>query len=393
MTDLPDAEDPALSIVMVTHGAWPLTAQAIEALIAHTERSFELIVVDNDSRDETRARLSTLRNAHVILNDGNDGFGPATNQGAAVARAEYLVLLNTDAFVRPGWLEPLCEAIEQPGVGAVVPQYLHPDGSLQDAGTLLAQDGSVRVYGDGEDPTRGCYRFRRVVDSGAAACMLIRRDLFQAIGGFDPIYAPAYYEDADLCLRIAERELTVMYEPRAAVTHRRYGSAGPERAAELSARNRSVFVDRWGSRLAGRPWTFEGTTEQAVITARDTRATPRVLICARGGGAEQLARRLLEAWPQARVTWATAGTSVNGVDRGPWLRSGVEVLDGADPSWLGDRLFHYDVVAVGGGLDPPLIDALAHTQPHAPQIPLAQFEAQLPQLVTIMAGAGIAPPT
>ena len=398
MTSLPPAEDPALSVVMVTHGAWQLTEQAIEALIAHTEPSFELIVVDNDSRDETRTRLSALPGARVILNDKNEGFGPATNQGAAVARAEHLLLLNTDALVHPGWLEPLRETLQQPGVGAVVPRYLHPDGSLQDAGTLLAQDGTVVVYGDGDDPARGCYRFRRVVDSGAAVCMLVRRDLFHALGGFDPIYAPAYYEDADLCLRIAERELTVVYEPRSSVTHLRYGSAGAERAAELSARNRNVFVGRWGAQLVGRPWTFRGTSEQAVIAARDARATPRALVCARPDdrGAEQLALRVIQSWPQARVTWATGADPANGFDAGALLQLGVEMLDDADPSWLDGRLFLYDLVFLGREADASLLSAAARTQPQASRFSLGELdgspETLLPRLVAVMANAGIAPP-
>src|SRR5205823_6432980 len=131
---LPDPREPELSVVMVTHGAWSLTERAVAALIARTEPIFELIVVDNDSKDETRAQLSALRNARVILNDKNEGFGPAANRGAADARGEHLLLLNTDAFVEPGWLEPLRVTMQDPTVGATVPRYLNPDGSLQDAG-------------------------------------------------------------------------------------------------------------------------------------------------------------------------------------------------------------------------------------------------------------------
>jgi GT2 family glycosyltransferase len=396
-TALPDPEDPALSVVMVTHGAWPLTQRAIEALITHTERSFELIVVDNDSRDETRARLLALPNARTILNDENEGFGPATNRGAALARAERLLLLNTDAFVQRGWLEPLFEALEAPGVGAVVPRYLHPDGSLQDAGALLARDGTVLVYGDGDDPSRGCYGFPRVVDSGAAACMLIRRDLFHALDGFDPIYAPAYYEDADLCLRIAEQDWTVVYEPRSAVTHQRYGSAGLDRAAQLSRINRRVFVERWGPRLVGRPRTFHGTTEQAVIAARDARATPRVLICARPREriAERVARQVARNWPRARVTWATGADSGTEFEAGALFALGVELLDDTDLSWLTSRLFHYDIVLLGNEVDSALLSALGRAQPQATWIALSELdhssEALPTELVSVMALAGIAP--
>ena len=151
---LPDSADPEVSVLMVTYGAWPLTERAVRALVANTNAPFELIVVDNASTDETTARLAELTATRLIRNDVNRGFGPANNQAAAEARSECLVLLNTDAFVHPGWLEPMLETLRQPGVGAVLPRYLHLDGSLQEAGGLLARDGSVRAYGEGDDPTR-----------------------------------------------------------------------------------------------------------------------------------------------------------------------------------------------------------------------------------------------
>jgi O-antigen biosynthesis protein len=360
----PDSGTPELSVVMVVKDAWALTECALAALVAYTDRPFEVIIVDNRSWDETRARLSELDNARVVLNDQNRGFGPATNQGAEHARGEHLVLLNTDTFVRPGWLEPLIETLDHGDIGAVVPRFLHPDGSRQEAGVLLARDGTVLFYGDHDDPDRLCYRFRRSVDFGSAACMLVRRATFDALGGFDERYAPAYYEDADFCLRLAQAGLAVVYEPRSTVMHVRRGSSGVDTAVELSERNRGLFVERWGAQLAGRPLTFRGASEQAVITARDALADPRVLICSRpdqSAGAEQLARTLLGGWPGARVTWATDTPAVDCVDPGPLLRIGVEVVDQGDPAWLGERLFLYDIVLLGGESDLRLSAALEPT--------------------------------
>jgi GT2 family glycosyltransferase len=394
----PDSGHPELSVVMVAHGAWALTQRALAALVAHTERPFEVIVVDNASPDETPARLSELSHLRVILNQENRGFGPATNQGAECARAGLLLLLNTDTFVRPGWLEPLLDTLDQSTVGAVVPRFLHPDGSLQEAGVLLARDGTVRFYGDHDDPDRLCYRFCRRVDLGSAACMLVRRSAFDALGGFDRRYAPAYYEDADFCLRLAQEGLTVVYEPRSTVTHVRYGSGQQDTAFEMSERNRALFVQRWGSQLEGRPSTFRGVNEQAVIAARDAMAHPRLLICARpdqSAGAEELARALLEGWPGARVTWATGTPAARGVDPRPWLRIGVEVVDQIDPSWLDERLFLYDIAVLGERADPWLLAALERTQPQASRIALAELdgppENMLARVTPALAHAGIAP--
>jgi GT2 family glycosyltransferase len=357
---------------MVTHGAWSFTRQAVDALVAHTKHPFELIIVDNRSEDETCERLSEMRDVRVIFNEQNRGFGPATNQGAALARADYLLLLNSDAFVEPGWLEPLLETIRHDSVGAVVPCLLHPDGSLQDAGTLLAKDGTVLVYGDGDDPSRLPYRFRRVLDAGSAACMLIRREAFDVLHGFDARYAPAYYEDVDLCLRLSALRLTVQYEPRSRVTHVRYGSSTPADAAELSRRNRARFLERWRAQLLGRPQTFRFVDKQAVIAARDAMANPRVLICSSADctHAGDAACGVLREWPSARVTWAASVRPGDAIALDCWLERGIEILTEPDPSWLGERLFHYDLALLDAESARHFAPSLARTQPQAPRLAL-----------------------
>jgi GT2 family glycosyltransferase len=394
---LPECSLPELSVVMVTYGAWPLTERAIEALTRHTDRPFELIVVDNASEDQTRAQLSGLPNVRLILNDHNRGFGAAINQGAERARGEYLLLLNTDVFVHPGWLEPLLAALAEPSVGLCVPRYLHADGSLQEAGALLARDGTIHFYGDGEDPEKPCYRFRRRVDYGSAACMLIRRASFQAVGGLDDLFAPAYYEDSDLCLRFAQRGLGVTYEPRSTVTHVRHGSGSFDAAAELSERHRGLFIERWGAHLAGRPPTLVNATEQTVIGARDALAMPRVLICARTDdlAAERLVGAVLAGWRQARLTWATETQVDDRSESERWLALGVEMLDAEDPSWLSGRLFHYDLVVRGITASAGLLAAVEQSQPQAAQLAVDQVvhspDSLLSRLVPVLARAGIAP--
>ncbi len=381
-------EDPKLSVVMVTHGAWRLAEQAIGALVEHTQVPFELIVVDNASTDGTAARLSQLDGARVVFNDDNRGFGPATNQGAELARGDYLVLLNSDAFVHRGWCEPLLEAVSCPAVGAAVPRYLDRDGLLQEAGALLARDGTVQLYGEGDDPDRGCYRFRRTLDYGSAVCMLIGRETFASLGGFDDLYAPAYYEDTDLCLRLAQQGMSVLYQPRSTVTHGRYGSGGLDEAVALSERNRRLFAERWEGRLTGRPQSFVTASDQAVILARDVDATPRLLICAdpSEASAQRAAADLLEGFPGARLTWIAPPGADS--DSTLWPARGVELIDEPDHSWLDGRLFHYDAVLHGRRATPELLQAVASTQPQAPQIAVDQPPAQL---VAALAAAGVAP--
>ncbi len=377
---------PELSVVMVTHGNGALITRAVDALAEHTRASYELIVVDNASDPETLRTLQALDGVRLVLNAENRGFGPGTNQGAEPALGEHLVLLNSDAFVGDGWDEAMLERLARPGTGAVVPRLLNEDGSLQEAGGLVALDGTVRLYGEGDDPNRGSYRFARVVDYGSAACLLIKRRAFMALGGFDPIFAPAYYEDVDLCLRLARRGLAVVYEPRASVTHARYGSGDLGHARALSERNRGRFAGRWRDDLRGRPATFLGAGEAATITARDARASPRVLLCPgrETTAAEDVTAALLTRWPQARITCPSPGAA--------WGAE-VEVLDDADLTWLTPRRYHYDVVVADAAVDGALANAIAVTQPQATRIPLGELRGADPEgLVRRFAQAGIAPP-
>jgi GT2 family glycosyltransferase len=395
---LPAVENPEQSVVMVTHGAWPLIERAVGSLIEHTRLPFELILVDNGSDPDTRVQLERIENARLVANEENRGFGPASNQGAEQARGEHLVLLNSDAFVSNGWLDLLLDPLADPSVGATVPQVLNPDGSLQEAGALLARDGTAILYGDGDDPELGCYRFARTVDYGSAVCMAMRRSTFTELGGFDDAFAPAYYEDTDFCMRLATRRMSVRYEPRARVTHVRYGSGGVEAALELSERNRRLFAERWAGQLGGRPPTFIDATVQSVIASRDAWARPRFLVCsaAEPAHAEPVVDALRSGWPAARVTWCVDSSAVGRFDPREWLARGVEVLDGADGSWLSARLFHYDAVFLRRDSEDALRAELGRTQPQAPLIPLDERSERESTsrswLARTLPRAGIPPP-
>ncbi len=269
-----------MSIVVVTHGAWPWAERALTAAGAHTDVPHEIIVVDNASPDGTTARIrERFPDVQLLANDTNAGFGAANNQAAAIARGEVLALLNSDAVVPAGWIQPLLAALRRPGVGAVVPALVNEDGTMQVAGALVAPDGSVLALGNGDDVEDPAWRFPRATDFGAAACMLLRHDTFLEVGGFLDAYNPAYFEDVDLCLTLLERGLRTVYVPAVRVLHGGFSSGGEPDAEKLFERNRPVFVARWGDKLAAtHPPSLWPPDPATMLAARDALATGRALV-------------------------------------------------------------------------------------------------------------------
>jgi O-antigen biosynthesis protein len=366
------AGEPAASIVLVTNGGRRWTELALQALAEHTTCRHEVIVVDNASSEATPRRLRERQDIEVVYNAGNEGFGPACNQGAAKARGQYLVFLKSDTVVHPGWLEPLVAVLDaDPAVGAVGPRFVYPDGRLRGAGTLIARDGTVLQYGDGAAAHALQFRFPRTVDCCSGACLAVRRRAFEAVGGFDPAWAAAYYEDIDLCLRLREAGHRLIFEPAATVTDLRYGSGSFE-ARELSVDHRKWFVERWGHHLTGRPASLDRQLPVAIMTARDAPARGRVLVLddrldpSAVNRSSAVVSAVLTALPDApRVTWRTDALAAGRLDPGPWLRRGVEFVEDPSPDWLADRRFSLDVIFSGVIADPRLARALDEAQPQA----------------------------
>jgi GT2 family glycosyltransferase len=361
----PIVERPAVSIVMVTYNAADWARRALQALRERTEACYELIVVDNDSSDGTAELLrSELRQAILVLNERNRGFGSGNNQGAARARGRYLLFLNNDALVGPDWLPPLLERIESDErIGAVGPRLLNLDGSLQIAGALLSRSGSTLEHGYGEDADADAFRFPRIVDYLSGACLLVRRAAFDEVGGFDPVYELAYFEDADLCLSLGARGYRVVYEPRSTVTHVRGASPRGGIGSTLAPRNRSVFRRRWASLLATRPLSPLQASPRRILAARDAPAQERILVLG------ELPERLLESALLTRLTLIPDGDL--GLQAERLVRAGVEIAAGVDDwsRWFEERRFHYDAVVVDHRAAE--FEALIRrTQPQADRLPL-----------------------
>jgi GT2 family glycosyltransferase len=371
MIRFPDQPGPRVSVLIVTYGGWEWTERALRALLENTDLPYEVVVVDNRSPDQTAERLRRdVAGAQVIVNDRNEGFGPANNVAAGRARGELLALLNPDALVRPGWLPPLVETLEGGhGVGAVVPRLLNLDGTVQESGSIVWSDGSTEAMGAGAAASDPVHRFRRSTDYGSAACLLIRRETFRKIGGFHPAYRPAYCEDVDLALALRAEGLRTVVDPRSEVIHARFGVAGPDTAARLILRNRRVLVRRWGKVLAEHPPPYRPDRPHRLWAGRDREAVERVLVVT-GEPDRPLLHALVDAFPDGRITFLPTRHEIGDVEE--LLAAGIEVARApADPAaWLRDRRFHYSAVVVAGSGDHVLREALADSQPQAEVIEL-----------------------
>ncbi|MHB8689894.1 MAG: glycosyltransferase [Solirubrobacteraceae bacterium] len=248
------AEDPLVSIVIPVYSHAELTRGALESIRDNTPfPDYEVIVVDDSEDAETKALLDWLDGARIVVNERNLGYAKSVARGAALARGRWLVLCNNDIVVRPGWLDALLDCAESgPDIAIVTPKYLDQNGTLSEAGGLIWRDASGANYGRGHDPWSCQYEYRREVDYGSAAALLVRTDVWREQGGYDERFAPMYYEDADLCFRARAAGWRVLYEPRAEVVHLEGSTAGTDQAVghkRLQSTNRPRFRDKWRDQL------------------------------------------------------------------------------------------------------------------------------------------------
>jgi GT2 family glycosyltransferase len=271
----PKFEEPIVSIITLTFNKVEFTYQYLESIIAHTDIPYELIIVDNGSHDETTSLLDRLENVTIIKNNENLGFIKGCNQGASKARGKYLLFLNNDINVTPGWLSKLVRTIESyPKCGAVGCKVIWPNGKLQEAGSIIWSDGSALGYGREDDPMHPEYSYLREVDYCSGACLLVRKDIFQQLGLFDERYIPAYYEDSDLCLGIWGLGYKVVFQPDVVVFHNEFTSSSFNKATALMATNQSKFVAKRKDTLKDK---FDPSPNN-VLFARDLRQGNRILV-------------------------------------------------------------------------------------------------------------------
>jgi len=351
----PQFEEPTVSIIIPTFNNAEHLYQCLEAILSHTDVPFELIVVNDCSSDMTPQLLEKVENIQIINNEENLEFIRSCNIGSKLAKGRYILFLNEDINVTPQWLSKLVDTIESyPTCGAVGAKLIWPEGGLQEAGSIIWQDGSALGYGRGDNSLKPEYCYLREVDYCSAACLLVRTELFRRLGGFDEGYLPAYYEDSDLCFGIKNLGYKVIFQPAVSVFHYEFGSRSSKRAKLLCKANQPKFVRKWGNNLSQQ----YPNDKNFILQARERRSGPRVLVMD-----DQIpATYLGSGFPRARrmlkclVELGYLVTFLPLCNRTKWQpttyklqQSGVEVFYGGEfnlEEILRNRSGYYDIIII-----------------------------------------------
>lgn len=272
--------DVEISVIIPAYNNLLYTLTAIVSVLeAGGSRPFEIIVADDSSTDTTPDVIGKFNGSiRLQRSSSNLGFLRNCNAAAETASGGVLVFLNNDVLVLPGWLDALVQPLENSSVGMAGARLLQSDGSLQEAGGIFWNNGSASNFGRGADATAPEYAYFKDVDYVSGASIAIRTDLWRQLGGFDPLFSPAYCEDADLAFRLRQRGLRTVYQPLATVIHHEGRSHGRDLTSGVKASqvtNQAKFVERWKDVLAREHFP---SGEDAFLARDRSRDKPHILI-------------------------------------------------------------------------------------------------------------------
>ena len=272
----PMYNDPEVTIIIPAYKQLFYTYRCLYSIMLRTgtKLKYEVIVADDHPEHIVGQSLAGVPGLRVVMNPQNLGFLRNCNHASEVSTSKYIVFLNNDTLVGNGWLDHLVRTADaDPSVAIVGGKLLNPDGTIQEAGGIIFNDGWGHPYGGGDSADKEQYNYVRQVDCVVGACFLIRRSHFEEVGRFDDAFAPAFYEEFDLAFALQERGYRVLYQPACEVIHSGSQSYDPRVRDALSLKNHNTFVAKWAKRLAKRP-----DRTQSLFLARDARPTRATIL-------------------------------------------------------------------------------------------------------------------
>ncbi len=341
---------PRVSIIIPNRDKLEFLQPCIDTLFAKTRYdNFEVVIVDNQSRDPdtleyyalvTRERAGRVR---VVNYEQEFNFSAQCNLGVQSASGDYILLLNNDIeLIQPEWLERMLMQAQRPEVGIVGAKLVYPEtGKIQHAGILLGGGGELQSIashiGDGDALDDAGYmnrlRCEMYLSAVTAACLLVRREIYQQLGGFDENLG-VLYNDVDFCLRVGEAGYKILWTPYAILVHHHGKSVNgqlkdPQSFARMAERNRletTRMLERWLPKLGHDPAYNRGMSltqkplsmEMRVPCSMEPEFNERVRIMAsaiNGGSGEYRVIQPLEALSMQGKAQTLALRQNNGMTR------------------------------------------------------------------------------
>lgn len=246
----PQVVSPKVSIIIPVYNEFHYTYNCLKSILRNSgEVTYEIIIANDCSTDLTTDIEKIVENITVITTDKNVRFLLNCNNAANYAKGEYILFLNNDTQVQDNWLEPLVDLIESNDkIGMVGSKLVYPDGKLQEAGGILWKDGSAWNYGNRRNPEAPEFNYVKEADYISGAAIMIKRKLWNEIGGFDKQFAPAYYEDTDLAFEVRKHGYLVKYQPLSVIVHFEGISNGTDVDSgqkHYQKVNAQKFYDKW----------------------------------------------------------------------------------------------------------------------------------------------------
>ncbi len=282
---LPYSDRPLVSVIIPVYNKLEYTAQCLQSIVEHLNDAIavQIIVVNDCSTDDTKPSLKDIEGLTLINNETNLGFIHSCNKGASEAKGVYLYFLNNDTEIHPNSIESLVEVLEtNEQAGAVGSKLVYPQGSLQEAGGIIWQDASGWNYGRNDNPYDPKYNYLRETDYCSGASLMVRQSAFEALNGFERDFAPAYYEDTDLCFAIRHQlSLKVMYQPKSVITHYEGISSGTSTGSGVKRYqviNCTKFQQKWQKYLNANGYFPNQGIENVPKTARKYQGNQTILV-------------------------------------------------------------------------------------------------------------------
>ncbi|MEO0329227.1 MAG: glycosyltransferase [Pseudomonadota bacterium] len=268
----------SVSIIIPVYNQLSYTLRCIKSIQENTTGiEYEIIVINDQSSDDTETLLSNREDIRFHTNPENLGFIGSCNQGARMATNEYICYLNNDTVVAPTWMDSLLDSFElYPNLGLVGSKLIYPNGQLQEAGGLIWDDFSGWNYGKFQDRDARLYSYARFTDYCSGAAIVIPAALERMLGGFDPHFSPAYGEDSDMAFRIRSIGLSVLYQPLSNVYHFEGITSGTDETIGVKAyqvENAKKLAKRWAPVLP-----FQGESGQNLPFVADRGTLGNILV-------------------------------------------------------------------------------------------------------------------